>query len=207
MWYAYMSRLLLTIGAPKVVLECISRVNRYMRTARQTENNVERNKLLSKSLFLLSVYSEHEDAIQNMSFDENNDFSTPEMLGKRSQSNAFLCATHIYIYRSLLDVPPQTVRTYVAETFSHVSAFFAENTGNFSIWPAFIAAVEAYTLEDQASARCWLDRATVFGLGNRALIRRVVEEVWRQRATLSEASGLEHGKLAVDWRPVMQELN
>ena len=116
-------------------------------------------------------------------------------------------ATYIYLYRSLLDTSPKAVKSHVRRTFAHVSAFFANSNGNFSIWPAFIAAAEAFTDHDLVVAREWLDSATSFGIGSRKLMKLVLEEVWRRRDAISRTSGLERGLIAVDWRDVMQELD
>ncbi|KAH8675351.1 fungal-specific transcription factor domain-containing protein [Xylariales sp. PMI_506] len=122
------------------------------------------------------------------------------------QSTAFLYATYIYLYRALLHAPPATVRPYVARTLELVLAFSSTSRGNFSIWPAFIAVVEAYRDEDLAAAQRWLGIATSFGLGNRTLIRDVVLEVWRKRSEMAVRSGIDPGLITVDWREVMHEM-
>lgn len=99
------------------------------------------------------------------------------------------------------------MRAYVSETLHHVDAFFSESNGNFSIWPAFIAAVEAYTAEDLEAAQRWLQRSTTYGMGNRQAIRAVVEEVWRRRAEASALLGVDPCAIAVDWRKVMKDMD
>lgn len=182
-----------TIGAPKVVLDCISQVTRFQRTRRYAEIGDDAHKLVLELLTSLHAYSRNDHEVRGSAVQLQND--------------AFLSATHVYIYRTLLDVPPHTVRTYVSKTFEQVLEFHSNGLSNFSIWPAFIAAVEAYTDEDLSAARSWLDLATTFGLGNRTSIKRVVEEVWRRREALSAVTGFEVGSLAIDWRIVMQELD
>jgi hypothetical protein len=127
----------------------------------------------------------------------------------RFQRIAFVHATYVYMYRTLLNVPPHAVQSYVAKTFENVSRFYETGGGtrNFSIWPAFIAAVEAYTEEDLSKARQWLDWATCFGLGSRSLARKVVEEVWTRRAALAQFHGVSPGEIIVDWRETMHELD
>jgi hypothetical protein len=90
---------------------------------------------------------------------------------------------------------------------TNVLAFYTQDQGNFSLWPAFIAAVEAYADEDLIAAKTWLERATQFGLGNRLYVKRVVEEVWHRRKMLSRESGIEPGLIIVDWRQVMVEFS
>lgn len=123
------------------------------------------------------------------------------------QLQAFVFATYIYLYRVIFDLPPQNLTTYVTKTFEHISAFSEENSGNLSLWPAFIAAVEAYTERDMNLAKDWLKHAVSFGLGNRILIENVIEEVWRRRKLLSEECEIDQSLVNVDWRDVMLDLN
>lgn len=123
------------------------------------------------------------------------------------QAAAFVHAAYIYLYRSVLNAAPVVVKSHVTQTFAHVRAFFAASQGNFSIWPAFIAAVEAYTEEDQESAREYLGRATSVGIGSRESIKRVVEEVWRRREAIAGGPGQDLAHTIVDWRVVMRQLD
>lgn len=118
----------------------------------------------------------------------------------------YLCHVHLS-FRTLLNSPPQAVRQYVEKVFTQVSVFFGASQDNFSTWPAFIAAAEAYTDEDLTAAREWLNRAMSFGLGSRKALKAVLEEVWERRKKISEASGLEPGLIIVEWRHVMHELD
>ncbi|KAH7001278.1 fungal-specific transcription factor domain-containing protein [Ilyonectria destructans] len=202
-----------TIGAPRNVLQCIALITEFRNKA-QSEAESEVDALLQTLLSRLEIHSNQDDSrrvfdtelVPDSTPDEppSNEQSPPEA---SDQIEAFVNATYIYMYRSLLNVPPKTVRPYVKRTFSHVSAYFAISNGNFSIWPAFIAAVEAYSEEDLVAAREWLDCATSFGIGSRNSMRLVVEEVWSRREAICKASGMELGLIAVDWRSVMQEVN
>lgn len=202
-----------TIGAPRNVLQCIALITEFRNKA-QSESESEVDALLQTLLSRLEIHSNQDDSrrifdtelVPDCTPDQppSNEQSPPEA---SDQTEAFVNATYIYMYRSLLNVPPKTVRPYVKRTFSHVSAYFAISNGNFSIWPAFIAAVEAYSEEDLVAAREWLDRATSFGIGSRNSMRLVVEEVWSRREAICKASGMELGLIAIDWRSVMQEVN
>ncbi|KAH8734522.1 fungal-specific transcription factor domain-containing protein [Ilyonectria robusta] len=202
-----------TIGAPRNVLQCIALITDFRNKA-QSDSEGEVDALLQTLLSRLEIHSNQDDSrrvfdaelVPESTPDEppGNEQSPPEA---SDQIEAFVNATYIYMYRSLLNVPPKTVRPYVKRTFSHVSAYFAISNGNFSIWPAFIAAVEAYSEEDLVAAREWLDCATSFGIGSRNSMRLVVEEVWSRREAICKASGMELGLISVDWRSVMQEVN
>jgi hypothetical protein len=106
----------------------------------------------------------------------------------------------------LLDVPPHAIQQHVHDTLGHVSAFLVNSTGNFSAWPAFIAAAEAYTQEDLATAQEWVNWATSVGIGSRTSIKVVLYEIWRRREVISQQSGLDPGKVIMDWKQIMHEL-
>ncbi|KAH7156572.1 fungal-specific transcription factor domain-containing protein [Dactylonectria macrodidyma] len=203
-----------TIGAPRNVLECIERITEFRNKPKFEYPEGEVDHLLQDLLSRLDMSSHEKDSSGTFEDKSTRESASAKStagqqapLAAQDQVDAFVNATYIYMYRSLLNVPPKTVRPFVQRTFSHVSAFFAISGGNFSIWPAFIAAIEAYTEEDLAAAKEWLSRATSFGIGSRNSIALVVEEIWRQREEISRASGMEVGLIIIDWRGVMQELN
>jgi hypothetical protein len=123
--------------------------------------------------------------------------------------NAFIAATHIYLHRTIFDLPPSSeiIKGYVGEVFENVESFLKAGGGNFSLWPAFIAAVEANEAKHMDAARKWLDFATSVGMGNRLKVKAIVEEVWRLRETLSKATGTNCGDISVDWRDIMVDLD
>ena len=194
-----------TIGAPQIVLDCISRINQFRNTQSYLVCDGEGERLFETILSDLNNCPRAKVA----DFDRNADleahcFNMTAML-EGSQRNAFIYATYIYLYRTLLNVPPQTVRPYISKIFQNISMFYSHSNGNFSIWPAFIAAVEAHTDEDLTAARAWLDWATSFGLGSRASVRRVIEEVWQRREEESQNRRTSRG--TIDWLGVMHELD
>ncbi|KIW19209.1 hypothetical protein PV08_03503 [Exophiala spinifera] len=198
-----------TLGASKPILDCISKINRLQQNANQWNNESfsQRDDMLEDILTQLN--SCRRKTLHSLQAEETNSpldptEDTPEVL---HQVKAFLYATYVYLYRTIFDSPPANVRNYVSETLHNVDAFYAKSSGNFSIWPAFIAAVEAYTPEDVEAAQRWLLRSTCYGMGNRQALRAVVEEVWRRRAQISELVGVERGVIAVDWRKVMKDMN
>lgn len=90
--------------------------------------------------------------------------------------------------------------------FSNTAAFHSSSGGNFSLWPAFIAAVEAFTENDLDSAQKWLEQTTHFGLGNRFSVKRIVENVWRERELVHLEKNVGKGLIAVDWRKIANDL-
>lgn len=197
-----------TLGASGTILDCISKITRLQHVMANQRNDMSRQVDETLEYILSQLNCCRNQALGDMIEDEYaNQEPSLQTLLERSQNKAFIYATYIYLYRTLFDVPPRSVRGYVAETLRHVDDFFSLSEGNFSIWPAFIAAVEAYTIDDMAAARRWLKRSTSFGMGNRESVQKVVQEVWRMREDRCEALDIDRGIIAVDWREVMREMD
>ena len=198
-----------TIGADKSILDCISQINQLQKNIARWHDDM----LYQKDDFLERILSQLNSCRRRVSLPmivedaTMPDEATENALEVLNQAKAFIHATYIYLYRTIFDSPPQNVRPYVSETLRHVDAFFETSNGNFSIWPAFIAAVEAYTNDDLAAAKRWLERSTSYGMGNRQAVRKVVEEVWQRREDMSEVAGVDRGIVIVDWRIVMKEMD
>ncbi|XXG94081.1 hypothetical protein Hte_000333 [Hypoxylon texense] len=79
-----------------------------------------------------------------------------------------------------------------------------------TLWPGFIAAVEAVDMELRHRALIWFARAKRHGIGNIGKAKALVMEVWRRvdrqpRATLEESKSQRSQLGHVDWREVMRE--
>ncbi|OJJ38699.1 hypothetical protein ASPWEDRAFT_180214 [Aspergillus wentii DTO 134E9] len=192
-----------TIGAQRALLECISMITVAGRQM-QAKNSI--NTRLAVDRIVADVLGRLEECQSQLSCYSGQSDSLGQELA-RYQLNAFIFATYIYLHRSLLDVPPWRVAHYVSLTFQNISAFCTKSIGNFSLWPAFIAAVEAYTVKDVDLAQAWLEQSMSFGLGNRLLVKRVVEEVWQRREAINGETGMEKGLITVDWRKVVMDLD
>ncbi|KAK4502923.1 hypothetical protein PRZ48_006350 [Zasmidium cellare] len=185
-----------TIGASKDVLQCISKITELGRgIANGTPINTMMEELRSMKDFL---EDDHTSQWMNKGRESN-------MLAQH-QTLAFISATKIYLHRIIFNAPPKAVQLSVSSTLEQVLRFCKEDRqNNFSIWPAFIAAVEAYTEQDMQDAEKWLDWSSSFGMGNRTVIASVVREVWRRREEKSQLLDLDKGLTCVDWREVMSE--
>lgn len=194
-----------TIGSTKSLLTCISAITiagKKMRTkGLHSQQEADLLDEIPSKVFLCLDRCKEEIAY-NVYDAENNQF---QILANH-QRQAFISATYIYLYRVLFDLPPHSVRQYVVEVLLRISAFHSASDGNLSIWPAFIAAVEVYTPEDMDLARNWLDRTTMFGIGSRVCVRRLVEEVWKRRDEAADELKIDKGLISIDWRAVMEEL-
>ncbi|KPI40450.1 uncharacterized protein AB675_7797 [Cyphellophora attinorum] len=188
-----------TIGASQTILECIADITEIR--SKKSLNN-ESGWLDIQLARLLSRLNAERERCSAFSTQEDPSEHETEVA---SQQSAFVEAAYIYMYRVLLEVPPKQVQSYVSRIFENVTEFYAVSEGNFSIWPAFIAAVEAYTPDDLTRADRWLSQICRFGMGNRKAVKEVVEEVWRRRSEICERSGIEMGMITVDWTQVIMD--
>ncbi|KAH8168986.1 fungal specific transcription factor domain-containing protein [Sarocladium implicatum] len=87
-----------------------------------------------------------------------------------------------------------------------------------TLWPGFIAAVEAVHIELRHRALVWLSRAKSHGIGNISQAMSLVMEVWRRVDRLifrrhggqdvgGQKIGMDFELASVDWREVMRERN
>ncbi|KAM6511799.1 hypothetical protein FALCPG4_016792 [Fusarium falciforme] len=196
-----------TIGAPRAILDCIAQVAGFQDKLQSPPGMAPENLLLKLLLPLNQCLDQHRTTVNLTALSTDQAGTTKAPSEAVHQSHAFMHAAYIYAYRSLLNVPPHAVQSHVTKALRHVSFFITTSPGNFSIWPAFIAAVEAFSEDNMTAARVWLNHAISFGIGSRNAMKRVVEEVWRRRQAISESSGLNRGLIVVDWRDVMQELD
>lgn len=187
-----------TIGADSEIMGSIARITEFCNRRAEGSPVQDTEEFVADTL---AVLNRHRHSVES----DSDEVSTepPQAAAQRA---AFVYATYIYLYRAVLDVTPHMVRPHVSKTFAQVSRFFARSSGNFSFWPAFVAAAEAYTDKDIGMAREWLNGAVALGLGNRVSAQRVLEEVWKKRGELSQQTGLDLGSVIVDWRAVMQRL-
>lgn len=183
-----------TIGASEEVLNCILRITEFSHAIAEGES-------ISKMMRCLATISE---LLDHQHVDcRNTDGVNVDTL----QRFAFVLATKIYLQRAIFNAPPKSVQPLVSTTLQSVIKFCEKDSrNNFSIWPAFIAAVEAYTEQDLKEAEMWLCWSTTFGMGNRILIADVVREVWRRREKESQRTQNDKGLICVDWREVMRDL-
>ncbi|KAI1378849.1 fungal-specific transcription factor domain-containing protein [Hypoxylon crocopeplum] len=95
------------------------------------------------------------------------------------------------------------------EYLENVDALSSDMAIANTLWPGFIAAVEAVDMELRHRALIWFARAKRHGIGNIAKAKALVMEVWRRvdrqpwasSERKSQRSQLSH----IDWREVMRE--
>ncbi|EXJ77814.1 hypothetical protein A1O3_08973 [Capronia epimyces CBS 606.96] len=202
-----------TIGATKSIIEAISKITLAAHQLQRQHAGV------SLDVDLMSILSNLRDTERMLETESQDlDILLPMKDGPVQQAHvyhqlkAFIHAAHIYLYRVIFDLPPRNLQWHISQALQHASAFsgsdrLGKTNDNFSLWPAFIAAVEAYSDEDMLLARSWLDYALSFGLGSRLLIKKVVEEVWMRRKDVATDLAADPGVVSVDWREVMRDLD
>jgi hypothetical protein len=119
----------------------------------------------------------------------------------------FNSAAMIYLFCIVLRYIPSAVAECVQEVLANSMTFFGLHCGSVSIWPAFMAAVEAYTPESLALAEQLLDFSQKQSFGNREDMQRVVHQVWEDRKQLAAERQCDPGEVFVDWRDVMKRLD
>ncbi|KAJ9610828.1 hypothetical protein H2200_005605 [Cladophialophora chaetospira] len=186
-----------TIGATQEVLECIRNISEMNHTSETDDASDEWCKDILAWLNMCR---------SDLATQASRGFSVSNPAGYH-QLAAFISATFIYFYRTIFDLSPGRLESYTIETLESVNVFLSQGYGNMSLWPAFIASVEACSDKTISMAQTWLDTAVTFGMGSRLMVRKVVEEVWRRRETASHDLGLDKRLIAVDWREVMKELD
>ncbi|KAF3076667.1 hypothetical protein CFAM422_001845 [Trichoderma lentiforme] len=125
---------------------------------------------------------------------------------QRLHLRLFRNAAIIYLFRTVLNVPPQGVVKYVSTVLQDTLSFIQLHGGAVSMWPVFIAAVEAYEVKDQQIVEQWFDISGQLGIQNRRTAREVIRAVWEKRSQEAKNRGLQQSQIAIDWREVQQFL-
>jgi hypothetical protein len=118
----------------------------------------------------------------------------------------FSTAVTIYLFCVVLRCPPSSMAQDVLRVLKDATTFIDTHRGNISIWPLFVAAVEACMQKSQALATHCLDILKSRGAGNRRDTHRVVHQVWAERERLAWERQCDPGEILIDWRPVMRRL-
>jgi hypothetical protein len=115
-------------------------------------------------------------------------------------------AVMIYLLCMVLQYPPSAATSHVSEVLINTMEFVHMHGNNVSIWPVFIAMVEACTTESMELANQYLVFCDAFG-GNRKDMGRLVRQVWADRVELATTRQCNLGEVCVNWRDVMKRLD
>ena len=187
-----------TIGASSSVLQSICKVHRLVEALGSGESLIEVEIQCGKILGELATT-------------ESDWIITPRSHSRQDYLNSlhqriFRNAAVIYLYRAIYDVAPFAVRDHVLTVLCDTISFLDVHGGSVSLWPVFIAAVEACSKKERALARKWLDYSCKLGISNRHAARCVIEEVWKQRDQEALLRDIEPEYVVLDWRRVQYHL-
>lgn len=187
-----------TIGANSDVMESISDINRleeaHLHGALPNEIDTQAGEILRKlksSLSLRQVTQVNPDRRLHLS---------------NLHQRIFCNATIVHLHRTIFNVAPSTVQEYVSRVLRDTAEFINLQGGSISLWPVFVAAVEACTNDNRGMAEAWLKFSCELGINNRHSARKIVLEVWDQREKISATTGLPLEAVIVDWRQVQSRL-
>lgn len=195
-----------TIGSSGQVLQVISNIR--LLAERIATGDIPNNsgELIQKYIAELaspSESTEHFDLEETWEYTPRQD--RVEYL-HRLHLRLFRNAAIIYLFRIVLNVPPQGVVKYVSAVLQDTLSFIRLHGGAVSMWPVFIAAVEAYEVRDQQIVEQWLEISSQLGIQNRQTARKVIRAVWEKRSQEATNRGLKQCQIAIDWREVQQFL-
>jgi hypothetical protein len=150
---------------------------------------------------------------------------------KENHCWAFHCSTTIFFRRAICEggstvTPPieglaaekdgsrsrptgQQLVSMALEHLENVDAMSSDMAIANTLWPGFIAAVEAIDMDLRHRSLIWFARARRHGIGNIAKAKALVMEVWRrvdrQTGAGSDRRHMNSELSHVDWREVMRE--
>jgi len=177
-----------TIGASSSILSYLSGINHLSRhMTRQTFDNHDDSTLLNfeRSLVLERNANFPEPEGHDSGEIYPQDSSYNEQTAQEMHLRAFEAATVIYHYQVSENTTPEYLAPYVHAVLHHISIFLEYCGGNYTLWPVFIAGVEAYQDSDKKEFSELFENATSVGMKNRKKARQVMEAVWSLRSSLA----------------------
>lgn len=196
-----------TIVSPRAALKALSSLQRVDRVKDGHE------------LELNNLEVEISDALRILNLMQGEDIGHPPRLPKeRSQTNErldylahlhsrmFLNAVIIYLKRLRPGVTPSQVSTYTSSVLRDMSTFLDLDGGSISLWPVFVAAVEACAPSERDMVRRWFEFSSRLGIENRAQACQIIEMVWHTRDSVADETACPVAETIVDWTTVQQAL-
>ncbi|KAH8698944.1 fungal-specific transcription factor domain-containing protein [Talaromyces proteolyticus] len=187
-----------TIGASGNVIQAISKIRWLAEGLSRGESLVDID--IQSGKILSELYTSGSDCVRSQALENRQEYLS------NLHRRIFRNATIIYLYRTVYDVTPCAIQDRVSEVLHDTIDFLNMKGGSISIWPVFIAAVEACTEQGREMARRWLDYSCKLGIRNRHSARHIIQEVWKQRDEEAMLKHAQSGDIAVDWRQVQSWL-
>ncbi|PKK43540.1 hypothetical protein CI102_12124 [Trichoderma harzianum] len=179
-----------TIGSSGQVLQVISKIR--LLAERMATGDIPENpgELIQKYIAELTSPSESTEDFDIEEIWESTSKKDRAEYLQRLHLRLFRNAAIIYLFRTVLNVPPQGVVKYVSTVLQDTLSFIQLHGGAVSMWPVFIAAVEAYEVKDQQIVEQWFDISGQLGIQNRRTAREVIRAVWEKRSQEAKNRGL-----------------
>lgn len=195
-----------TIGGNKTIITSLAAIHQIARDKKPSsdpENIVLEADKIERALQLdeLAEASSLEEEVQPL--DQSSDHKRQLSL---LHLRIFRNALKIYLHRTIFNRSPESVRGLVSTVLGDMVRFLDMKGGSISVWPVFIAAVEAYDSVDRDMVERWLDFSCNLGIENRRLARTIVKAVWERRDAEAEAAGVSPGSRIVDWKEVQKDM-
>jgi hypothetical protein len=199
-----------TIGASSSILSCLSEINHLSRELTQTgfDGRADSPLLNFKQMLVFEPSCNLLEAGgDNYVDDACVDLLDIEQKAQEMHLRAFEAATVIYYHQVSENATPEYLAPYVQAVLQYVSTFLRLCGGNYTLWPAFIAGVEAYSDSDMNKFSVLFENATSIGMRNRRKAREVMEQVWLIRSSIAAQTGQNPGEVRVNWRHIMRGLD
>lgn len=197
-----------TLGASNILMSCISEINELShkglifgideatdRIIGNIRERLEAARIATNSRQDLDI-GPHDDSSASLNRDS----------AKQAHLRAYTAAALIYFYHEFYALPPKAMSPYVSETLDSISTFTELTRGNYTMWPIFIASVEAYEDSDICRFQKLFRNACGMGMANRVQIQALVERIWKIRDVQATHTGQGKGLIRVDWKNVMHVL-
>lgn len=198
-----------TLGASPSVIECISEINKHCQFSSQMESLTH---AASTSLKLSCMLME-DDNVQQWSTDTemHQEGRTLSSLSNDAESRrlhlrAFKAAVIIYYHQTFYEAVPGKLAIYASQVFDCIEAFVDSSGGNYTLWPLFIAGVEAYMDVHKYKFIKLFESASKVGMGNRVKVKALIERIWEIRACTAIETGRKEEEIHVDWKRVKHDM-
>ncbi|KAL7898785.1 fungal-specific transcription factor domain-containing protein [Trichoderma sp. SZMC 28014] len=213
-----------TIGSTARTIKALCRVRRLeaQMAAQAADTTTSANtddmdsSLVEEAVAILNDLEKHPDDGLDAYLDSAGSIRMPLARARTLASlhiNLFRNAVIIYLLSTVLQFPPSTVAQYVMDVLSDAWLFMNKSPHgtmycSLSLWPLFVAVVDAYLPEAQDIAERILQLAAkTSGTKNRYDVKRLVHKVWAIRRDLAQESKCGPGDIWIDWREVMTQMD
>ncbi|EPE32810.1 Zn2/Cys6 DNA-binding protein [Glarea lozoyensis ATCC 20868] len=197
-----------TIGASNTLMSCISEINEYSQQGLIFGVDEATDEIVGNLRKQLEAFRTTTAVIQGLRVRSPNDACEGlcRHSAKQAHLRAYTAAALVYFHHEFYALPPMAMAPYVSEILNSISTFTELTKGNYTLWPIFIAAVEAYEEVDIRRFQELFRNACAVGMANRVQIQKLVERIWKIREAQASQTGQEKGLIRVDWKNVMHVL-